>query len=99
MERRLDRIEKQLGGDEPERGQIAHADLEHWPPEEREKFLAADAAGDTGTVDRLVEAQTGVRPTRTGRFVGLIVDMPIEELDPVAVIAAADDIIKTGGRR
>ncbi len=94
MEKRLQRVAKAMGADEPERGRIAYADLPSWPPDAREAFLAADVAGDTATMDDLVLARTGVRPTRTGRFVGLIVDMPIPALDPDAAVRAAADIVK-----
>lgn len=78
MERRLDRLTKVLGVNEPPRGQIAFVDLPNWPPEACEAFLAAEDAGDYDTVAELVEAQTGVRPTPGGRYVSLVVDLPID---------------------
>jgi len=76
MERRLTRIDRALGADEPEPGQIAYAHLPSWPAEAVAAFLQADASGDDDTIDDLVEAQTGTRPTRGGRRIGVIVDLP-----------------------
>ncbi len=76
MEKRLTRIEKQFGIGEPERGQIAFVDLPSWPEAVCEAFLAAEAAGDTATVDDLVEAQTGIRPTSGSGAINMVITMP-----------------------
>ena len=94
MERRLEKLDKALGGQDPPRGRIAFADLASWPDDAREAFLAADAASDHNRVDDLVEAQTGVRPSRGGNHINLIVDHPIEELDPAAAVRAAESIVR-----
>ena len=96
MERRLEKLDKALGGQEPPRGRIAYADLASWPDDVRAAFLAADASGDHDRVDDLVFEQTGVRPTRGGNHINLIVDHPVEELDPSAAIREAENI--TGDR-
>ncbi len=96
MEGRIRRISKQLGDGAP-RGQIAFADLPSWPEEARAAFLIADAAGKHDEVDALVFERTGIRPTRGGNHINLIVDHPPEAIDPAAVIRAAEDIVK-GGR-
>jgi len=85
MERRLEKLDKALGGQEPPRGRVAYADLTIWPDDARAAFLAADAAGDHDRVDDLVFEQTGIRPTRGGTHINLIVNHPIEELDPSKV--------------
>ena len=73
MEKRLDRLEQRMGAGEPERGQMAFVDLPSWPAAACEAFLAAEAAGDTATADRLVFEHTGVRPTYTGSGVSMVI--------------------------
>ncbi len=94
MERRLEKLDKALGGQEPPRGRIAFADLEAWPDNARAAFLAADASGNHDRVDDLVFEQTGVRPSRGGNHVNLIVDHFVEALDPSAAIREAESIVR-----
>ncbi len=94
MEKRLQKVRDALGGQEPPRGRIAFADLPSWPDDAREAFLAADAVGDHNRVDDLVFEQTGVRPSRGGNHVNLIVDHFVEALDPSAAIREAESIVR-----
>src|SRR5215212_4868847 len=88
---------KRLGAQEPQRGQIAFAHLSNWSEEVGLAFVAAFPPGDNTQVDTLVEEQTGVRPTRTGWAVGLVVDRLPAPLDPAAAITEAKQILAKYG--
>jgi hypothetical protein len=99
MDKRIDRIEKRLGG-EP-RHQVAICVQWEWPAEAWAEFVAAGDAGDRERVADLAEQFSGVRPTfSTGLTpVVMIIDHEPEPINPVHAIAGAQRILGAGSAR
>ena len=60
MEKRIDRIEKRLGG--PERYQVAVCEEYEWPPSAWAELVAADDAGNLERIADLAERYANCRP-------------------------------------
>ena len=70
MDKRIDRIEKRLGG--PERHQVAVCEEHEWPPSAWAELMAADNLGDRERIADLAERYVGVRPVFDGPFTAII---------------------------
>ena len=98
MEKRLDKIEKQLGGQEPGDSEpILMVNVCAWLLADQDAFLV----GTDEEQVALIERHCGRRPPPTGPRGPLrtIIDMPLAPLDPAAVVTAAEQIIQEGETR
>lgn len=62
MERRLDKIEKHLGGQEPDYGPILWVDVTSWPTDDQDAYCTGSAKQQ----EDLIERHCGRRPAATG---------------------------------
>jgi hypothetical protein len=93
MERRLTRIEKQLGEQEPGVGEpILMVNVCHWPIADQERFRV----GTPEERVNLIERHCGRRPPPTGPRgpIRTIIDMPVAPIDPARVVAEAEGIAR-----
>ena len=70
MERRLDRVNRALGGES--RHQVAICEEHEWPPAAWAALIAADERGDLARVADLAARYAGVRPVFGGPFTAII---------------------------
>ena len=94
MEKRLSKISKALGGNEPPPEQILFVNVCAWPLEDQERFRV----GTPEAQEDLIEAHCGRRPVAAGPHgaIRTIIDLPIPPMDPTAAVAEADRIARQG---
>jgi len=97
MERRLDRIEKNLGG-EP-RHQVSFCEEHAWPPSAWAELITADELGNLERVADLAERYAGVRPVFDGRFTAIVFSHSGPPSDERAAVLEAERILGEGGNR
>jgi hypothetical protein len=92
VERRINRVSKALGGQEPDYGPLLMVNVREWPAEDREAFLA----GTDEEQVALIERHCGRRPAATGPHgpIRTIIDLPPPPIDPAAAVQAADTIVR-----
>jgi hypothetical protein len=85
MERRVGRLEARLGP-RPDPGRLVLISPNSWSDRDRDAWERAEILHDTDRQDDLIEANSGIRPTRRpGR--GAVVVVPA----PAAIEAASED--------
>jgi hypothetical protein len=91
VERRLERVSKALGGQEPDYGPMLMVDVCSWPPDDQDAFRL-------GTPEQradLIEGHCGRRPATTGPRgpIRTIIDVPVALIDPAHAIREAERIL------
>jgi hypothetical protein len=96
MEKRLSRIEKQLGSEHEDYGSLLMVDVCTWPLADQDAFLA----GTSQEREALILSHTGRRPAATGPCgpVRTIIDLPIPPMDPARAIAEAEATMRRSDR-
>jgi hypothetical protein len=94
MEKRLNRINKALGGEQ--RHQVAVCEEHEWPPSAWAELVAADAAGDLERVADLAERYAGVRPVFSGPYTAIIYSHSGPPSDDAAAVMEAQRIFGAG---
>lgn len=93
MEKRLSRIEKQIGG--PERHQVAICEQCQWPPSAWEELMAADNLGDREGIADLAERYANCRPVfDNGSDIAVVISHSGPPGDEAAAVLEATRIIQ-----
>jgi hypothetical protein len=93
MEKRVIKIEKQLGAGEPERGMIQFVDTTRWPAADQARYRAGDSAERAA----LIEAHTGCPLPPPGRHVRFVIDVGPAPMSPGhAAVMDAERILGAG---
>jgi hypothetical protein len=96
MDKRIDRIEKRLGG--PERYQVAVCEEYEWPPSVWAELVAADAAGDLERIADLAERYANCRPVFGTPYVGIIFSFTGPPSEERAAVLEAERILERSER-
>jgi hypothetical protein len=98
MDKRLDRVEKRLGGEQ--RHQVAVCEEYDWPPSAWAELIAAHDAGDLERVADLAERYSNCRPVfDNSGYTAIIYSHTGPPSDEVAAVMEAQRILGEGSER